>query len=30
MPFTLPFSSDATRWRRTAFLKMRKLGIELQ
>jgi hypothetical protein len=30
MPFTLPFSPDTTRWRRAAFLELRKLGIELQ
>ena len=29
MPFTLPFSPDTTRWRRTAILDLRKLGIEL-
>lgn len=28
MPFTLPFSPDTTRWRRTAILELRKLGIE--
>jgi hypothetical protein len=29
MPFTLPFSPDTTRWRRTAILELRKLGIEV-
>jgi hypothetical protein len=29
MPFTLPFSPDTTRWRRTATLDLRKLGIDL-
>ncbi len=29
MPFTLPFSPDSTRWRRTAILDLRKLGIYL-
>jgi hypothetical protein len=29
MPFTLPFSPDAMRWRRAAILELRKLGIEL-
>jgi hypothetical protein len=29
MPFTLPFSPDTTRWRRTALLDLRKLGIHL-
>jgi hypothetical protein len=29
MPFTLPFSPDTTRWRRTAILDLRKLGIHL-
>jgi hypothetical protein len=28
MPFTLPFSSDATRWRRAAIVELRKLGID--
>ena len=29
MPFTLPFSPDTIRWRRTAILDLRKLGINL-
>ena len=29
MPFMLPFSPDTIRWRRTAILELRKLGIEL-
>jgi hypothetical protein len=29
IPFTLPFSPDTTRWRRTAILDLRKLGIYL-
>jgi hypothetical protein len=29
MPFMLPFSPDTTRWRRTAILELRKLGIDL-
>jgi hypothetical protein len=29
MPFTLPFSPDTTRWRRTAIVDLRKLGIHL-
>jgi hypothetical protein len=29
LPFMLPFSPDTTRWRRTAILDLRKLGIEL-
>jgi hypothetical protein len=29
MPVTLPFSPDTTRWRRTAILDLRKLGIDL-
>ena len=29
MPFMLPFSPDTTRWRRTAILDLRKLGIDL-
>jgi hypothetical protein len=29
MPFTLPFSPDTTRWRRTAILDLRKLDIHL-
>ena len=29
MPFTLPFSPDTTRWRRTAILDLRKLGIDV-
>src|SRR6266536_2403811 len=27
MPFTLPFSPDTIRWRRTAIVELRKLGI---
>jgi hypothetical protein len=29
MPFTLPFSPDTTRWRKTAIVELRKLGITL-
>ena len=29
MPVTLPFSPDTTRWRRTAILDLRKLGIDV-
>ena len=29
MPFTLPFSPDTTRWRTTAILDLRKLGIQV-
>src|SRR6266542_1408683 len=29
MPFTLPFSPDTTRWRRTAIVDLRKLDIHL-
>jgi hypothetical protein len=29
MPFRLPFSPDTIRWRRTAIVELRKLGIEL-
>jgi hypothetical protein len=29
MPLTLPFSPDTTRWRKTAILDLRKLGIHL-
>ena len=29
MPFTLPFSPDTTRWRKTAVNDLRKLGIDL-
>jgi hypothetical protein len=29
MPVTLPFSPDTARWRRTAILDLRKLGIHL-
>ena len=28
-PFTLPFSPDATRWRKTAIIDLRKLGIDV-
>jgi hypothetical protein len=27
MPFMLPFSPDTIRWRRTAFVDLRKLGF---
>jgi len=29
MPFTLPFSPDTTRWRKTAILDLRKIGIDV-
>jgi hypothetical protein len=29
MPFMLPFSPDTIRWRRTAILELRKLGIDV-
>jgi hypothetical protein len=29
MPFTLPFSPDTVRWRRTAIVELRKLGIDV-
>jgi hypothetical protein len=29
MPLTLPFSPDTIRWRKTAILDLRKLGIHL-
>jgi len=29
MPFTLPFSPGTTRWRKTAILDLRKLGIDV-
>jgi hypothetical protein len=29
MPFTLPFSPNTTRWRRTAILDLRKLDIHV-
>jgi hypothetical protein len=29
MPFTLPFSPDTIRWRRSAIVELRKLGIDL-
>lgn len=29
MPVTLPFSPDTTRWRRSAILDLRKLGIDV-
>jgi hypothetical protein len=29
MPFTLPFSPDTIRWRKTAILDLRKLGIQV-
>jgi hypothetical protein len=29
MPFMLPFSPDTIRWRRTALVELRKLGIDL-
>jgi hypothetical protein len=29
MPLTLPFSPDTIRWRRTAIVELRKLGIDL-
>jgi hypothetical protein len=30
MPFMLPFSPDTIRWRRSATLELRKLGIDLK
>jgi hypothetical protein len=30
MPFTLPFSPDPIRWRRSAIVELRKLGTNLQ
>ena len=29
MTFTLPFSTDTTRWRKAAILDLRKLGIHI-
>ena len=29
MPFTLPFSPGTVRWRRTAIVELRKLGIDV-
>jgi hypothetical protein len=29
MPFTLPFSPDAIRWRRAVIVELRKLGISV-
>jgi predicted DNA-binding transcriptional regulator AlpA len=29
MPFTVPFSPDTIRWRRSAIVELRKLGIDL-
>jgi hypothetical protein len=29
MPFTLPLSPDTIRWRRSAIVELRKLGIDL-
>jgi len=29
MPFRLPFSPDTTRWRRSAIVELRKLGIDV-
>ena len=29
MPFMLPFSPDTTRWRRSATVELRKLGIDV-
>jgi len=29
MPFMLPFSPDTTRWRRSAIVELRKLGIDI-
>lgn len=29
MPFMLPFSPDAIRWRRSALIELRKLGINV-
>jgi hypothetical protein len=29
LPFMLPFSPDTTRWRRSAIVELRKLGIDV-
>ena len=29
MPFMLPFSPDTSRWRKSAIVELRKLGIDL-
>lgn len=29
MPFMLPFSPDTTRWRKSAIVELRKLGIDV-
>jgi hypothetical protein len=29
MPFMLPFSPDTIRWRRSAIIELRRLGIDL-
>ena len=29
MPFTLPFSPDTTRWRKTAILDLHKIGVDV-
>ena len=29
LPFMLPFSPDTTRWRRSAVLELRRLGIDV-
>ncbi|MGI9658186.1 MAG: hypothetical protein ACR2OD_04705 [Gaiellaceae bacterium] len=29
MPFMLPFSPDTTRWRKSAVVELRKLGIDV-
>jgi hypothetical protein len=29
MPFMLPFSPDTTRWRKSALVELRRLGIDL-
>ena len=29
MPFMLPFSPDTTRWRKSAIVELRRLGIDL-
>jgi hypothetical protein len=29
MPFMLPFSPDTIRWRRSAIVELRKLGIDV-
>jgi hypothetical protein len=29
MPFTLPFSPDTTRWRKSAIVELRRLGIDV-